>query len=192
MANIKTDELDQWHDYGVYTPARLIDCMGSIDEEKAKEVIKNIRLLDFVSDKDITILLATEGGDVHWGMEIFDAIKECNSKVTIHAVGPCWSMGSVILQAGDFRLISPSATVMIHLGTSAYPENHVLTQKQWIEEHDRIEKETQEILYKKMKEKDLKFTKAKLQKLLTFDTIYTAEDTIKVGLADKIEDHKSF
>lgn len=190
--SIKTDELDQWHDQGVYKSARLIDCMGDIDEEKARQVVKNIRLLDFMNDKDITMLLSTEGGDVHWGMQIFDAIKECNSRVIIHAVGPCWSMGSVILQAGDVTKISSSATVMIHMGKAAYPEDHPLTIEQWMAEHSRMEKETQEILFEKMKKKNQKFTRGQLKKLLTFDTIYTAEEAVKVGLVEKIQEHKSF
>jgi len=190
--SVKTDELDQWNDYRIYTPARLIELTGDIDEDSASEFIKNIRLLDHVTDNDITILLSTSGGDVHYGMQIFDAIKECNSKVIIHAVGPCWSMGSVILQAGDVRKISANATVMVHLGTSEYPENHVMTQKQWILEHERIELATQKILLKRIKTKKPRFTKKQLHDMLVFDTILTAERTLEFGLADVIAQHKEF
>jgi ATP-dependent protease ClpP protease subunit len=62
--NIKTDELSQWHDYNVYTPARLINLEGSIDSDSASEFIKNIRLLDHVTDKDIIVLINSEGGSV--------------------------------------------------------------------------------------------------------------------------------
>jgi len=192
VATVKTDELDQWHEYGVYTPGRLISLLGDIDEDMAREFIKNIRLLDFVNDKDIHVLLATEGGDVHWGMQIFDAIKECNSKVTIHAVGPCWSMGAIILQAADHRRISSSATVMIHIGTAEYPKDHVLNINQWVAEHKRVDTEGNDILYKKMKEKNPKFTKVQLNKLLVFDTIYTADKAVEMGLANEVAEHKEF
>ena len=192
MSKVKTDELDQWHDYSIYTPARLIELAGDIDEDSASEFIKNIRLLDHVTDQDITILLSTGGGCVTSGMQIFDAIKECNSKVIIHAVGPCWSMGSVILQAGDVRRISANATVMLHLGTSEYPENHVMIQKRWIDEHERIEAVTQKILLKKIKTKKPRFTKKQLHDMLVFDTILTADKTLEFGLADEIAQHKEF
>ena len=130
MSKTKTklipEEISRFHSDGIYVPARLIDCMDDITEEKAKQVVKNIRLLDFVSDEDITVLLATEGGDVSWGMQIYDALKECVSKVVIQIVGPCWSMGSIIAQAGDHIKISQNATMMIHMGQQNYPEDYTL------------------------------------------------------------------
>lgn len=192
MATIKTDELDQWQEHGIYKTARLMECMGDIDEEKAKQVIKNIRLLDFISDKDIVILLATTGGEVCWGMEIVDAIKECNSKVTIHAVGPCWSMGAIIFQAGDYRKISKNATIMIHTGTSEYPEDHALNMERWIAEDKRIGGVADQILFDKLKKKNIKLTKKQFDRLLEFDTIYTAEAALENGLADEIAQHREF
>ena len=191
-STIKTDELDQWHEHGVYKAARLIDCMGDIDEEKATQVIKNIRLLDFINQRDITILLSTSGGDVHWGMEIVDAIKECGSKVIIHAVGPCWSMGAIIFQAGDYRKISKNATVMIHVGSQEYPEDHTLNIERWIAENKRVGGVADNMLFQKLKKKNVRLTKKQFDKLLQFDTIYTAEDVIENGLADEIVSHREF
>lgn len=187
---IKTDELDQWHEYGVYTPARLISLDGPIDKPTAVEFIKNIRLMDYVTDDDITILINTEGGDVHQGMAIIDAIRECNSRVITHAVGPCWSMGAIILQAGDIRKISTHATVMIHIGSDEYDEDHTLNLKRWIVENERIGEVADNILFQKMKEKNKKLTKSQFAKLLMFDTIYTAEQSIEIGLANEIAEHK--
>lgn len=192
MANIKTDELGQWHEYNVYTPARLINLNGSIDIDSSSEFIKNIRLLDHVSDKDITVLINSDGGDVTQGMAIFDAIKECNSKVITHVVGPTSSMASIIFQAGDERIISSSATLMIHMGNEEYDSDHKLNIKRWIKENDRIGQVADDILYKKITEKKPRFTKAKFNQLLTFDTIYTANQAIEIGLADRIAEHKSF
>jgi len=188
--SVKTDELDQWHEYGVYTPARLIDCGGDIDEAKATELIKNIRLLDYVNNNDIVILINTQGGDVHQGMAIFDAIKECNSKVITHAVGPCWSMGSIILQAGDIRKISANATLMLHIGTEEMPENHPTINRRWMKENDRIEKVIVDILYKKIKQKKTRFQKKQLNEMIVFDTILTSKQVIEYGLVDTIEEHK--
>lgn len=192
MAQVKTDELDQLHDYGVYTPARLIDCIGDIDEDKAKEFIKNIRLLDHTNHKDITVLIGTDGGSVHWGMAIFDAIKECNSKVITHAIGPCWSMGACILQAGDERRISANATVMLHEGQMKLDEDHPKNIERWYKEFKRIGQVYDEIILKKIKEKKPRFRKDRLNDIMVFDTIYTAEKVIEMGLADKIQEHKSF
>lgn len=189
---VKTDELDQWHEYGVYTPARLVSLDGDIDEETAVRFIKNIRLLDHVSDKDITVLLNTSGGDVHQGMAIVDAIKECQSRVVTHAVGPCWSMGAIIFQAGDYRKISSNATIMVHIGSQHYEEDHSLNIERWMDENKRIGKEADSILYKNMKKANPKLTKNQFDKILIFDTIITAHDAIKLGLANIIAEHKEY
>lgn len=189
---IKTDSLDQWHQYGVYTPARLIDLSGEICEETAVQFIKNIRLLDHVTEKDIKILINTEGGDVAQGMAIIDAIKECQSKVITHAVGPAHSMGAVILQAGDKRLISANATLMIHIGKAEVPEDHTHNVDRWYKECKRLGKIADDILFDKIKKKKPRFQRKKFEEIITFDTIYSAEKAIEMGLADRIVEHKSF
>lgn len=187
---VKTDELDQWHDYGVYTPARLIDLSGDIDKETATEVIKNIRLLDHVGSNDITILINSGGGDVAQGMAIYDAIKECDSKVITHVVGPTASMASIIFQAGDERIISSNATLMIHIGSDEYDEDHALNIERWIKENKRIGKIADNILYQKIKQKKPRFKKESFDQLLVFDTIYTAKQAVEMGLADRTAPHK--
>lgn len=189
---VKTDELDQWHEYGVYTPARLIDLSGEINKEKAVEFIKNIRLLDHVTSKEIKVLINSEGGDVQQGMAIIDAIMECQSKVITHAAGPCYSMAAIILQAGDERLISANATLMIHTGDESYDTDHPRNIERWIKENKRQGREADNILFNKIKKKKPRYKRERFEELLTFDTIYTAEQAISVGLADTIVEHKSF
>ena len=165
---------------------------GEIKEEIAVQFIKNIRLLDYVNNNDITVLINTPGGCIHQGLAIIDAIRECKSKVITHAVGPCWSMGACILQAGDERLISANATIMIHAGQIILPEDHVVNVDRWHREYKRINKVYDEIIFKKIKEKRPRFTEKKLTDIMKFDTIYTAEQAIAMGLADKVEEHRSF
>lgn len=189
---VKTDELDQWHDYNVYTPARLIYLEGSIDEDSAGEFIRNIRLMDHVTDNDITVLINSNGGDVHQGMAIYDAIKECNSRVVTHVVGTCYSMASIIYQAGDERIISANASMMIHIGDEGYDDDHPMNVDRWLKENRRIGEIADNILYDRIKEKKPRFKKEKFKELLVFDTIYTAKEAINMGLADKIVEHKGY
>lgn len=192
MSTIKTSELDQFHEYNVYTPARLINFSGEVTQETASQFIKNIRLMDHVTDKDIIVLLNTDGGDVSQAMAMVDSIRECNSKVITHAVGPCYSAGAIIFQSGDVRRMSSNATLMIHLGAESYPEDHPLNIERWMAENKRIGVKSNSILFEKLKKKNPKLTKSQFDKLLIFDTIYTAEEAIKVGLADQIAEHKTY
>ena len=192
MSKVKTDELSQFHEYNVYTPARLIYLQGDIDEDSASEFIRNIRLMDHVTDKDITVLISSQGGDVHHGMSIYDSIKECHSRVITHVVGPCYSMASIIFQAGDERLISSNASLMIHVGQEGYDADHPKNLQRWIKENKRIGEIADNILYQKIKKKKPRFTRKKFEDLLIFDTIYTSKQVIEMGLADKIVEHKEF
>lgn len=189
---IKTDALDQYFEHGVYTPGRLLDLSGEIDEEKATKFIKGIRLLDHVGDEDIRVLINSPGGEVHQGLAIVDSIKECQSRVITHAVGAAWSMAGIILQAGDERIVSDNATLMIHIGSEGYDEDHPLNVERWQKEYKRIEKINEDILFEAIKKKHPRFTRKKLKELLIFDTIYTAKQSIDMGLADKIEEHKTY
>ena len=125
-------------------------------------------------------------------MAIFDSIKECNSKVTTHAVGPTASMASIILQAGDHRKISANATLMIHVGSDEYVEDHVKNIDRWIKENKRIGKLADDILYSKIKKKKPRFARKTFEDLLLFDTIYTAKQAMEMGLVDEIVEHKEF
>ena len=191
VSNVKTSELDQWHEFGVYTPARLIDLSGEIHQEKATEFIKNIRLLDYVSDKEIRVLINSEGGDVRAGMDIVDAIKECQSKVITHVVGVAESMAAIITQAGDERLISYSGSIMIHVGQEGYDLNHPRNLEAWMKESRRLGKLADGLLFKQIKKKKPRFTKKAFDELITFDTIYTSKEAVDMGLVDRIVEHKS-
>lgn len=189
---VKTDELDQWHEYNVYTPARLIMLEGIVNHDTATEFIKNIRLMDHVTDNDITVLINSEGGEVDQGLAIYDAIKECNSKVITHAVAPCWSMASIILQAGDWRKVSRSASVMIHIGDEGYDTQHPKNLKRWMKESERIGNMADDELFNRIREKKPRFKREQFDELLTFDTIYSAKKALEMGLVDEIAEHKSF
>ena len=60
-------------------------------------------------------------------------------------------------------------------------------------EFDRLGKQIIKV-YRPLHQRNTKllFKRKKLEQLLLFDTIYTAEQTIEMGLADKIETHKGF
>lgn len=187
---VKTDELDQWHDYNIYTPARLISLDGDIDLESATEFIKNIRLLDHVTDQDITVLINSNGGSVRQGMAIYDAIKECDSKVITHATGPCYSMAAIIFQAGDERIMSDNATLMIHVGEEGYEPDHPVNIDRWLKESRRLGERADDILFQRIRQKKPRFKKEAFKELLVFDTIYTSTKAVEMGLANRIKEHK--
>jgi ATP-dependent Clp protease protease subunit len=194
MARINRDDVDKLYDYDLYIPSRTI-YMGSVSSDEdgesgvdaimAERVIKALHLLD-QKNEPITIIMNNPGGDYYHGMAIYDAIKACQSHVTIKVFGYGMSMGALILQAADTRVIAPNAKVMIHYGYTELPSNHPKINKRWVEELDKTNKDFEDILLEKMLEKNSKITREEVQKMLDFDTIFNSKETVDIGLADEV------
>ena len=100
-----------------------------VDYKMSSIFYKNIRMLDTISHDPIIIHMNSVGGSWNDGMTIFDAITICQSYVTIVAYGQAESMSSVILQAADKRVMTPSSYFMCHFGSSLYAGNYLDVQK---------------------------------------------------------------
>lgn len=110
-----------------------------VDYRMAATFIKNINALSFGSKEPIFIQMSTIGGEWAYGMAIYDAIKICPCEVTITAYAWARSMSSIILQAADHRILMPSASFMVHWGTSS-EEGHYLAVKSSVEFGIKTEK----------------------------------------------------
>jgi ATP-dependent Clp protease protease subunit len=189
------DDVDKFYDYDIYIPTRTIyigsvaythdDEETSVDFAMAERAIKGLHLLD-KKDGNITVLMNNPGGDWYHGMAIYDAIKGCNNHVTIKVSGHAMSMGAVILQAADERVLAPNSSVMIHYGYDGV-YNTAKNFQIWAEQSKKLDKVMEDIFLEKIKEKHPKFTRAKLRGMLDPDTILTPTEAIELGLACKIE-----
>ncbi|CAK9253113.1 unnamed protein product [Sphagnum jensenii] len=158
---------------------------GGCDYLMAERAIKNIHILESVNKEPIFILMNNIGGDEYHGFAIYDAIKACESHVTIKVFGHAMSMGSIILQAADDRIMAPTSRQMIHYGTWGVVDHAKTTQK-WAKEGEKIDKWIEQMYLAKMKEKNSHFTLARLQRMLDHDTFLTAKESVECGLADKV------
>lgn len=192
---INRDDVDKFHDYSLYIPTRTI-YMGSehmsdegaengVDAIMAERQIKNLHILDNISQDEITIILNNPGGDVNHGLAIYDAIRACRSKVTIKVFGYAMSMGSIILQAGDERVMSPTSSQMIHYGAMAIDKEQKTVYKH-TEEAKRIDRWMERMYLEKIREKHPQFSVQRLKGMLNHDTFLTAQQSVELGLADKV------
>lgn len=192
---INRDEVDRFHDYGIYIPTRTLfmgseeysmeDGESGTDGKMAERIIKNILILEGLNKEPITIVMNNIGGDVNHGLAIYDTIKNCESHVTIKVLGNSCSMGSVILQAADERIMAPNAVQMIHYGKMSVNDNNKTVLKQ-VEESKRIDKWMENMYLEKIQQKNPDFKKSRLKQMFTHDTYLTAEQSVDLGLADKI------
>lgn len=64
--------------------------------------------------QDVTIRINSPGGDVFEGIAIYNALAKHNGEVTIIVDSIAASIASIILMAGDKRIIAANGTVMVH------------------------------------------------------------------------------
>jgi ATP-dependent Clp protease protease subunit len=199
MAKPNNDVIAQFHDYGIYVPTRTL-YMGSenvatesdfaesgCDAIMAERMIKNLHVLESLSKEPITIFCNNVGGDEYHCFAIYDSIKACKSHVTIKVRGHAMSAGSIILQAADERIISPSSRQMIHYGTWGVTD-HSKTYQKWAEEGRKIDSWMENMYLERIKAKHPMFKLSKIQKMLDHDTFFNAQESVSIGLADKVED----
>ena len=95
--------------FGDMTPDTCAECINAISYWAERD-----------PGEPITLLINTGGGEVQYGLALFDTIKRiqaAGTPVITHASGRAMSMGAVLLQAGTERVIDARATLMIHEGS---------------------------------------------------------------------------
>lgn len=187
MSNkVERDDIDHLHINGIYLPTRTITLMDDVDQYTAAEVINNLHVLTSKNKNPIQIQLMSFGGCENSMFSIYDAIDTCGAHTTITAYGYAMSAATVIMQAGDERIISPNSRFMIHYGSGATDWLHSRDFEELGRESMRVNEMMEDIYLTRIKEKHPRFTRKKLQELMKYDKYMSAKETIDLGLADKI------
>jgi ATP-dependent Clp protease protease subunit len=198
MAKLVRDDIDKFFEYELYIPTRTI-YMGSVshdpetgesgtDGAMAERVIKALHIFDSsapAGDKPITIIMNNPGGDAYHGLAIYDAIKACKNHVTIIVYGHAMSMGSIIFQAADKRVMAPNSRMMIHYGTWG-THDHPKIVYSWAEEGKKFNTWMELLYLERIREKHPNFTLKKVQQMCNFDTFLNPEQAVALGLADEV------
>ena len=168
----------------------------------ANSAIKNLNILvnESVETKKkkrtlhpITIYMRTPGGYVDDGMAIYDAIKSAPNHIVVVALAPASSMSSIILLAGDTKLMMPHAHYMLHEGSSGFwgTRKQVTTYADWYKkENDKLNDiyVTTMMKSKKFKGKTKKYVKKYLKDMFdkTEEVYLTPTEAMEYGFVDKV------
>lgn len=146
--NQKHDIIEEIHNHGVLLETREIFLHGETDSDSydagvefrmANKFLKNIRLLEELSTDPIIIHQHNIGGNWFDGMFIYDAIYNSMCHVILIMHGSAFSMGSIIPQAADTRIIMPNCVFMIHDGYTGIDSSLTYKQsKSWSEMESQI------------------------------------------------------
>ncbi len=185
MSDKLKEQLDQFHDKGVFLPTKTIMLTGEVDEDMYEKAMANIHALDSTTGP-ITVKLMSGGGDVSIARALYDSFRGCKNIVRIQAYGEVASAATIILQAADERVMGESSILMIHVGNENIPDEHPRNVDRLYHQHRAEEKWMEDIYLKRIKEKKKRFTREQLRDKLVWDTYLTAKEALDLGLIDKI------
>ena len=194
MQHFTNENADQFFEHGLSIPSRTI-YMGSsaiekegesgVDFRMAEKVLKALHILNELSHDPIDIVMNNIGGDVYHGLAIFDAIKNSAAPVRIFVYGHAHSMGSWILQAASFRVMSLHSSMLLHYGEIGF-EGNELDLIKFAAERNRINEIMEDTYLTIMHKKRKNYSFADLKQMLSRDTYLTAHEALELGLIDGV------
>ncbi len=99
-----------------FLKTRTVLLVGEVEKELSEKVVRQLLLLDSISEEPITLLIDSPGGDVYAGFSIFDVIRFINAPVKIVGIGLVASAAALILLAvpKERRFGLPNSSYLIH------------------------------------------------------------------------------
>jgi len=147
-----------------------------ITDVLAKSVIKDVHE---AKGEDINVHIMTLGGSMLAGNAISRTLIDSKSNVTTNVVGVAASMGAVISQAGDKRLIAEDALFNIHNGAQANVGRG--TKEEHLEAADTLHK-MDDIMVKSLSRSGLE--KEQIKGIMSLDKLLTADEAVTLGFFD--------
>lgn len=168
---------------------RIIFVNGQFNEMMAHTVINKLFEYECANtNADILLIIDSYGGQVDSFIAIHDAIRLCRCDVATLCLGKAMSCGQMLLMSGKKgkRFITTNSRVLVH-EVSKNSGGKLSELDNDIEELKRMQKIISEMFYKYTK-----INKMKLTELLSKDSFLSADETVKLGIADyTITDAKS-
>lgn len=177
-------ELEAWNagsdEHRIYNYFGAVDASGV---HAAIDVLGNWTRRPTES-KELTIVLNSPGGSVIHGLALFDfldQVRDSGWKITTVARGMAASMGGVLLQSGDERIIGKNANLLIHevstLGIGKLSE---------IEDEIKFTKKLQERLLDILASRSTMNKDQIKNKWRRKDWWLSSEEAVELGFADRI------
>jgi ATP-dependent Clp protease protease subunit len=162
---------------------RIIYMNGVFDEDKAKDVITKLLILESKDPtKDILLYVDSYGGYVHSFLAIHDAIQMMRCDVATICLGKAMSCGQLLLMSGTKgkRFITPNSRVLVHQ-ISSFAFGKINDMEVDIEESKELQKIIESMILKYTK-----ITAKKLKSIMKVDSYFSSKQTVELGIADYI------
>lgn len=164
---------------------RKIIISSTVNQKLAEKIIKSLFFLDSIdSEKPITVIINSPGGDVFSGFAIYDIMRAIKAPVITLVTGFAASMGSIIMLGAKKgrRYATANSKILIHQPLIAGVFEGRATD---IEIQAKEIQETKDRIINLYVEETGK-PREKIAADIEMDYWMTAEEAIKYGLIDKI------
>ena len=159
---------------------------GEISEDSITPVIRWIMYenLEVRDGKNLTLYINSTGGDLYQAFALIDVIKQSRHTISTVALGACMSAAFLIFAAGSKgqRFASKNASFMCHQFSESM-DNKYHDLKATMKENDTCNQRMIDILKEAT---GLTPSKIKAKLLPASDVYLTSEETINLGIADKL------
>lgn len=164
---------------------RIVFFNGQVEDNMASLISAQLLFLEAENPEEpIHMYINSPGGSVTAGMVVYDTMQYVSCPVYTIVMGQACSMGSFIAQSGEagHRYILKNARTMIHQ-PSGGAQGTASDMERTFEEIKKIKKRMTE-LYVHHNTKGINFEQ--FVEHLDRDTYLSAEETVNMGLADKV------
>lgn len=176
----RSQSIDEALRTGISLPTRTIYMVGEVDEDMFKTVRLGLDLLD--GEGRITnMVLCSGGGSCYNGLAIYDAIHSAVGEIHIVGTGCVHSMATVILQAGDERILTPSCRILLHSIIDSSSRKPLPYLKADLVE-DEILKDTNWRIISQVTGLSIQTLKDRY----SIDHYFSAAEAVALGLADRV------
>ncbi len=186
--NARRDELDRQGAYFV----------GDINPDEAERFSKSMLLMAMerhgIADRPLTIYVNSGGGAVGAGFAMIEMIQKVRAtygiRVNTIVTGYAYSMGAILLQAGDWRTMGYFSTMMIHSGSWVISGEDEKIFKDYHKLSDLYQKIVSELFARRTG----KHTPGWWHRFIYsgHDRFLSAQECLKLGLVDEIADLESW
>jgi len=162
---------------------RVVFLNGQVEDQMANLIVAQLLFLESEDpEKDIYLYINSPGGSVTAGMSIYDTMQFITPKIKTVVLGQAASMGSLLAQAGDVRMMLPNARHMIHQPLGGF-QGQASDFMIHANEINRIKEDLTNI-YVKHNAKGKKYEELEID--MNRDNFLNAQQALDYGLIDEI------
>ncbi len=168
-------------------PDRTLEWLGGVSYDNLQMILGEIKRLMLINDDDIHLLVNSYGGATGIGMSFYDAVTSwLKPNLLTIGSGDVDSSGIIVFLSGHKRYLTRNTTMLFHLAGRTFSTDKRFTT---LDMHAMLKED-------KLKDYQYacvvadhtngRYTPEKILKLMSKNTIITAEEAVQMGLAHKV------